>query len=149
LGARVTTIAIITTNITIITNTPRGTARAPTTAAAATPVPRASREAEKGPEAAAPSGGSGRRSSQERRRSSQERTTTPNKLAAAAVVPERLTRAIDRSSNHTTESDLEKVALAIFVAEDGDDLGSELRDAVEGVPSHMLNPSNVPLSLQW
>lgn len=65
------------------------------------------------------------------------------------IVPERLSSVLSNHQNNHESSKFEKVAMAIFVAEDGDHDEFE-DDDVEFVPPHLLaDPSNVPLSLHW
>jgi hypothetical protein len=56
---------------------------------------------------------------------------------------------LDRNTNHTQDSHLERLALAILVAEEDHDLDQSLHDAFDVVPSHLLDPSNVRLNMQW
>jgi len=62
-------------------------------------------------------------------------------------VPERLTRAIDRSSMHGSK--VERAALAIFMGDDDDDDSVTFNESLSSIPTHLLDPANIPLTLQW
>lgn len=47
------------------------------------------------------------------------------------------------------QSHLEKLALAILVAEGENDLDQDIQKAVESLPTHLLDPSKVRLNMQW
>jgi hypothetical protein len=85
-------------------------------------------------------------------RSSKGIDRSSRSLRPEELLPDRLSHVIERSSNRSSnhDSQLERLALAILVAEEGDgELDQSLHDAVNAVPSHMLDPSNVRLNMQW
>jgi len=89
------------------------------------------------------------RSAKGRRSRSKSIDRSSRSLRADELLPEHLSNVLTRSSNH--DSQLEKLALAILVAEDGDNkvLDQNIHDAVENLPSHLLDPSKVRLNMQW
>ena len=84
-----------------------------------------------------------------RSRSSSNRSPTksmgrsPRSHRSDELLPQRLSNLLGRGNNG---SQLEKLALQLLVAEGDNDLDL---DAVEKVPTHMLDPSKVPLNIKW
>ena len=85
-----------------------------------------------------------RRSYNRNRSTSIERSS---RSADEVLIPDKLGDCLDRSSHH--DSTLDKVALAILMAEDDDDLDDVIHDVVDSVPSEMFDTENVRLSMRW
>ena len=91
------------------------------------------------------------KSSRHRRRSRSRSNRSPTKSMDRSsrshrsdeLLPQRLSNLLGRGNNG---SQLEKLALQLLLAEDDNDLDL---DAVEKVPTHMLDPSKVPLNIKW
>jgi len=84
------------------------------------------------------------------RRSYRHRSTSMERSSRSAdeiLIPDKLGDCLDRSSHH--DSTLDKVALAILMAEDDDDLDDVIHDVVDSVPSEMFDTENVRLSMRW
>ena len=86
-------------------------------------------------------------SSHHRRPRSRSRGCLDKSLRTDDTLPERLGNMLDRSSCNA--SHLEQLALSILVAEGEGELNQEIRDAMEKLPAHLLDPSKVRLSMQW
>ena len=88
------------------------------------------------------------RSTDNHRRSRSKSIDRSNRsLRADELLPERLNQMMKASSHH--DSQLEQLALAILVAEDEGDLDQDIQNAVENLPTHLLDPSKVRLNMQW
>ena len=85
-----------------------------------------------------------RRSYNRNRSTSMERSS---RSADEILIPDKLGDCLDRSSHH--DSTLDKVALAILMAEDDDDLDDVIHDVVDSVPSEMFDTENMRLSMRW
>jgi hypothetical protein len=68
-------------------------------------------------------------------------------MRADELLPDRLSHALDRGSDNN--GPLESLAVAILVAEEDNDLGQDIHDAVEKLPTHLLDPSQVRLKMAW
>ena len=68
-------------------------------------------------------------------------------LTAEELLPERLSQMMGRGGSD--QSHLEKLALAILVAEGENDMDQDICAAVEKLPTHLLDPSKVRLNMQW